>query len=844
MALKECMAIIAKAAGEGKIDEPTAMGLLEDLNDFFEAKKKAISPENLDDAVATYLKGKLDESIMAAVIEKRNALINTAVEVKAIHFMKTSKLPPAQALKALMGGTIKSAYKGKLSIDASGKALTNKYVGRLIDRIDKDGDLQIFNSGKIDDEIAIELFEMRPNGEPGKSGSEAAQRIARHIHTLQATAIKGANHAGGYINERPGYIFRQSHDSSRLRKAGFEEWYKYVVERLDHDATFDGADPREFLEGAYNGLITGVHHRFDGGNESNYLMGFKGPANVAKRVSQQRLLHFKSGDSFMEYNRLFGTGDLREGVVRGLEHMARNTALMQGLGTNPLQMLTKLKTRAASQAQKIGDFKSVDELNSASIENMFKEIDGTTRIPGNISIAKVNAGIRMVQNMARLGGATISSITDIPAQAAELRHQGIPLFSAYANAFGNLFRGRGSAEQRTIARYMGIGFDGITGDLMSRFGSTDHLPGTMSKMQQKFFKLNLMSWWNDSHRTGMGLMMSANMADSAKLSYDKLGAPLQNVLRQYGILDSEWNVLRKNAISKADNDVSYMVSDNLDQLSDSDIVAYLKEKGNDKPTKRQITTARTDLISMLDTFYIDRADHGIPMPGAAERAIMNQGTVAGTVNGEIFRHLMQFKSFPITMIRRGLGREIKGQANGKADLVGLSQLLVASTIFGYGAMYMKDILKGRTPREFTGDPLEDSKLIAAAMSQGGGLGIYGDFMFGEYSRYGRSFLATMAGPTLGQLDDVAEIWTRLRTGEDVAAKVVQSTINNTPFVNLFYTRMALDYLFLYQLQESVNPGYLRRMENRIMRENDQKFFVPPSREIPRGGGSKLFEGVR
>ena len=844
MAMKECIAVIQKAAGEGKITDATAMDLLQDLNDFLEAKKKAVSPENLDASVAAYLKGKLDQTIMATVIEKRNAMINTVVEARAIHFMKNSGLKPAEALKALMGGTVKSKYKGKLSIDASGKALANKYVGRLIDRIEKDGDLSLFNSGVIDTEIAVELFEMRPNGNPGKSGSAAAQRIARHIHTLQSVGIKNANQAGGYIGEMPGYIFRQSHDRSKLRKTGFDQWFNFIIDKLDHDKTFDGADPRKFLEGAYNGLVTGMHLRLKGGNESNHLYGFKGPANIAKRVSQERVLHFKSGEDFMQYNSSFGTGDLREGVISGLEHLARNTALMRGLGTNPLAMLDKLKKQAAASAQKMGDFKTVDELNSASVDNLFKEIDGTTRIPAHISTARINAGIRMVQNMARLGGATISSITDIPAQAAELRHQGIPLFQAYANAFGNLFRGRGSAEQKTIARLMGIGFDGVTGDLLSRFGTTDHLPGTMSKMQQKFFKLNLMSWWNDSHRTGMSLMMSANMAENANKGWSDLGKPLQNVLQQYGIMETEWNALRKYGIKKADNNTSYMVSEGLENMTDDEVRAYLADKGISNPTKRQIETGRNDLVNMLDTFYIDRADHGIPMPGAAERAIMTQGTQAGTAVGEIFRHFMQFKSFPITMVRRGLGRELRGQADGKADLFGLAQMIVASTIFGYGAMYMKDILKGRSPRTFSGDPGADAKLIAAAMTQGGGLGIYGDFMFGEFSRYGRSFLATAAGPTLGQLDDVADIWTRIRTGEDVAARVVQQVINNTPFVNLFYTRMALDYLFLYQLQESVNPGYLFRMENRIMRENDQKFFVPPSKKIPRGGGSKLFEGVR
>lgn len=843
MAMQDCIAVIQKAAGEGKIDNDTAMDLLQDLDDFMSAKKQAMKPENLDASIASYLKGKLDQSIMAAVIEKRNAMINTVVEAKALHFMKNSGLSSADALKALMGGVVQSKYKGKLSIDASGKALANKYIGRLIDRIEKDGDLQVFNSGQIDREIATELFEMKPNGQLGKSGSPAAQRIARHIHTLQSAAIKHANQAGGYINELPGYIFRQSHDRIRLRKAGFDEWYKFVIDKLDHEKTFNGADPRKFLEGAYNGLITGVHLRFKGGVESNHLMGFTGPANIAKKMSQERLLHFKSGDDFMEYNTTFGTGDLREGVVHGLEHLARNTALMRGLGTNPVAMLDKLRKRASTEAQKLGDYKAVDELGSASIDNLLKEIDGTTRIPVNLTTARINSGVRMVQNMARLGGAVISSITDIPAQAAELRHQGIPVLNAYANAFSNIFRGRGTAEQKTIARLMGVGFDGVTGDLMSRFGSTDHVPGTMAKMQQKFFKLNLMSWWNDAHRTGMGLMMANNLGENAALKWDELGGPLQNVLKQYGITTLEWDILRTSGLTEV-NGNKYLLSEGLEGMTDDAVKQYLKAKGNNKPTNRQIETARNELTTMLDTFYIDRSDYGIPMPGAAERAIMNQGTQSGTVVGEVFRHFMQFKSFPITMVRRGLGREVKGSATGKTDVMGLAQFIVGSTVFGYGAMYMKDVLKGRSPRVFTGDLEADAKLMAAALSQGGGLGIYGDFMFGEFSRYGRSFLATAAGPTLGQLDDLAEIWTRFRTGDDVAARVVQQTLNNTPFINLFYTRAALDYLLLYQLQETVNPGYLSRMENRIMRENNQRFFVPPSSKIPYGGGSQLFEGVR
>jgi hypothetical protein len=43
--------------------------------------------------------------------------------------------------------------------------------------------------------------------------------------------------------------------------------------------------------------------------------------------------------------------------------------------------------------------------------------------------------------------------------------------------------------------------------------------------------------------------------------------------------------------------------------------------------------------------------------------------------------------------------------------------------------------------------------------------------------------------------------------------------------------MAADYLFLYEMQEAMNPGYLRRMERRVEQDNGQKFYLPPSEVV-------------
>src|SRR3546814_2475354 len=87
--------------------------------------------------------------------------------------------------------------------------------------------------------------------------------------------------------------------------------------------------------------------------------------------------------------------------------------------------------------------------------------------------------------------------------------------------------------------------------------------------------------------------------------------------------------------------------------------------------------------------------------------------------------------------------------------------MVWTTLAGYGAMSTKDILKGRTPR----NPL-DPATWAAAFVQGGGAGIYGAFLLGETNRFGGGLLQTMAGPTLGAVDDLHDLYNRAKAGDD------------------------------------------------------------------------------
>ncbi len=247
---------------------------------------------------------------------------------------------------------------------------------------------------------------------------------------------------------------------------------------------------------------------------------------------------------------------------------------------------------------------------------------------------------------------------------------------------------------------------------------------------------------------------------------------------------------------------------------------------------RILVDARENVADRLQQLYADEVNSAVISPDARTLAFVRQGQQAGTPMGEALRLFWQFKTFGIAIMQRGFLREFYGYDKGRggrlgtSEMRGLALMLAGSLGFGYLAMSAKDMLKGRAPR-----PVDDYRTWQAAMAQGGGLGIYGDFLFGQSNRFGQGFLTTLGGPTVGKADQMYQLWNSAKAGDDLGAQALKFTINNTPYANLFYTRMAADYLFLYELQESMNPGYLRRMERRVEQDTGSEWWLRPSEAV-------------
>ncbi len=240
------------------------------------------------------------------------------------------------------------------------------------------------------------------------------------------------------------------------------------------------------------------------------------------------------------------------------------------------------------------------------------------------------------------------------------------------------------------------------------------------------------------------------------------------------------------------------------------------------------------LALKLATYYSDAGDRATITPGIGDRQTILRGTRPGTWEGELMRFIAQFKTWPVAMVRQTLAAERGTQAIGGA-VGGMMQVAAGMMLFGYLRNTLADLFQGKTPRDAT-----DPRTWLHAFASGGSAGIFGDYLFGQTNRFGQGLFADVhlhidLGPVLGEgLNDAMTLWNNLRdyaAGDrtklkDIPPELLRMAKNNTPFINLFYTRAAMNYLFLASLQESMSPGYLRRSRDNLKKQTGQGYIDP------------------
>lgn len=911
MAIADCIAEIREAAGGALTDDQVAE-IADEVQRRMRRKRARNAAARDQDIAVEAAEEVATEARIALMIERKQRAINILVRttrMESIANLQGYGLTPYEAMKAQTVGTEFAVPGARQSTDAAAFAIETEWLGGLEAELRRAGVFDLLTNrkrsrsgeegqgaGHLDLEIAKELRAVS-GGEASPTGNAQARQIAEIVHKYQTVAVERLNRAGAYIVPRWDYIVRQTHDPHRIERVGFEEWSAKISEHLDHDETFGGAAPEKFLQGAYDGLVSGRHQgMYD--DPAPIELGFRGPANLGRQLSEHRKLHFESAEGWYAYNQDFGAESLWEGIINGLRTNARNAALMEAWGPNPRAMFDSILNEVADAHRSSPKGKRLGNWDIRNLRIQFSQLDGSVLEVSSTRLANIGSTARAVEDL-KLGSAIISSITDLGTTIAELRHQDGSLGQALIDTLAEAFHtGPGARE---VSEYIGVAADGLTDDVAGRFSASDTLPGRASKLRRLWFKANALTWWTNNIKRTATRVMSFRMARELRSDWGALNPRYRELLESYGLTDAHWQTLRQADLRAADGR-DYLTADAISELSDEALAPMIGERmaeidaeisarrtalGEEqvkverqlrrtfepgkraeleaqlegirnrtrtlsaeqaRRTKNVRARAIDDLATKIRSYFSERADAASPTPRARERAILHQGSLRGTPEGEGLRFIMQFKSFPTTVITRNLARDlarirlaarqkglVQALVEGRGDVLGLAQYIAMTTVLGLAAMQAKAVVAGKSPRDPFGE--DWGAVWTAALVQGGGAGIFGDFLFGEANRFGGGALDTFAGPAIGDAAQVIDIWNAFRSGDDARGRTfgLANRIFN-PLASLFYTKAAMNYLVVYHIQEMFNPGYLQRMERRIERENNQRFYIPPSDVVAEGGG--------
>lgn len=608
------------------------------------------------------------------------------------------------------------------------------------------------------------------------------------------------NKAGGKIRHLDDWALPIEHNASRIAitkfadfDADIRKWFDFkrmgISEKVDFRDLHDVLSDRKNLDD-----IPDTHGR----------------KSLVNQLSEQRIIHFKDADSYLEYNKKYGSTDIYGTIVNYVEGMASTIARMEKYGPNPDKTFDEILKTAQARAKN----KAIDKARRTGKPLKDKTIGDHAKKTydlqaGNIGVANKQmsgfmASARSVVVSSLSGRIFLTQLSDIPISSWRMLYDGLGASAALKAPIRGLYylvKGM-PREMAAQTGYISESMLGHFNRVQGRFDDSNIVNPFIRKMGEFMFRSTGVVRWTEAMQGGFALEMNLTLMKLSNKTFAELNPRLQRSLHRYGVDDKVWDMFRKSVDT---------------------------HKGHKflNPALMKDADARVRVMGMFAT----EARTGIPEPSARESSIF-RGTESGTLAGELFRSVGSLKSFPITFANTFLHPLIKS-ASTKGDMA-MAALFIFGILpaFGYLVSSSKQVADGKVPQ----DPFESvdtfRKHYGAGLLQSGGLGLFGDFLFGDSTRHGQGMAATTMGPLAGSAFGVLQIGRTLFGGglegdEEKVEKAAEQLLNllfrypGMPLSHWMINALSDKYI-RNPLREMVNPAGARQRDKRVRRDIKNK----------------------
>lgn len=648
----------------------------------------------------------------------------------------------------------------------------------------------------------------------GHTSNPVAQAAARAWLDTIETMRTRFNRAGGDVGQLEYGWTPNPWDTAKVR-AGRDALPQFLMDHVDRSRYVrdDGSqmsDPElfDFLNKAVETLATdGLNKKVPG--------QFQGSGARANRGNQHRVIHFKDGDSWAAVMAQYGRGSIYDAMMSHVSGIVRDTVLIERYGPDANAQM-RLQFDLAAQADNSLPGKLVGA-GSVSPETYWDMISGKVGTPKDEVLARNFEMVRNLQVAAKLGGAVISSVTDLGTLAMTTGYNRLPYWQLIKN-----IGAQASKENREWMSAHGMIAESLA-SAMNRW-SGDHLGTNWSgKLANSVMRWSMLNAWTDGLRQGFTMTMNAGMAKWTRTKWSALNEFDRSRFERAGFTEADWDALGS--------------------------IQPTQYKGRELLTPQSIKASGIEgadaLAAKVFGFIHDESEFAVVNPDLATRAVVTMGgQQAGTYGGELARTVMQFKSFPIAMMTRHWRRMLEGDhdATGAPMLANRAAygfaLLATATGLGAVATQEKQMLAGKDPIDMT-----QGRFWAKALAQGGGFGIAGDLFLidpaGSATGSATTAIKNLAGPSIGTAADLVlkvtteNMW-QAAAGKDThwEAELFSWAKGQTPAGNLWWMKPMVEHGFTNAVNESLSPGYLSKMKQRAARDWKQGYWWAPNEAMP------------
>ena len=577
------------------------------------------------------------------------------------------------------------------------------------------------------------------------SGNPTAKAIAASVKAALKDLRTMFNEAGGLIGELDDWGLPHAHNRAAVTRAGFDRWYAEINERVNWERMTDNLTGKPFQEAGgphppeavKRDVLKGVFDNIVFGKQSKEaIYGRPQGGAMYRQMSEHRVLHFRSADDWIAYNRAFGTGDPFKSLMSHVHKMTRDIAVMQEFGPSPHLGQDYMRQVAETRARNLGDIALSDRVrNDATRAQMMLAVmmgHGEANTALQRHIATFFSSTRHVLTSAFLDRAVVASLSDL--NTMRLAAQSMKMNPA--NVIARHVKMMADSMSREEALRAGWVFDTLSdaGTAMARFQNEIAPAELAERLSSASMRAQGLSFWTDTARAAFQMEMAGYLAGFSGRALKDVDEPIRSLLIRRGITEKQWAAFTNpEHMFKAGNGATF-----------ASPMWWLES--TDLPKAEA-----WDIFEKVQSLIEEQTEFAVPTQSLYARSFLETSSPPGSFAYEFAKSALMFKSFAATFTVNQWRRMMAQQTLEGRVMYGIN-LAAGATVMGAMALQVGDLMMGRDPQDMT-NPM----FWARASAKGGGFGVLGDIISSGQASWGGGFTSYIAGPIPQAAQDVWDL---------------------------------------------------------------------------------------